>query len=197
MNKFYKVYDGLFPDSLTNLIEGIILDNQDLDGLELHPKWNFHKKLSNEEATDMGMGYTFVNDEGVNSIKNSFYFLNPLYYFLSKFDYQMLEVTMGRMWLQLPSNSEGSVVHYDRYTKEGEIPDPRGAILLYYVNDSDGDTVLYEDDKKTEIVRVTPKKGRCIFFSNLIPHKAGNPKQNPRAVINYNFYFLNPSLLKP
>ena len=59
---------------------------------------------------------------------------------------------------------------------------------IYYVNDSDGDTILFSDDGKEEIGRVTPKKGRLVYFNNGVPH-AGQPPSisKRRCVINFNF----------
>ena len=59
--------------------------------------------------------------------------------------------------------------------------------FLYYVNDSDGDTILYEDDKKTVLTRVSPKKNRLLLFSGDIPHCSSSPTKNlKRVVININ-----------
>ena len=66
--------------------------------------------------------------------------------------------------------------------------------LLYYVNDSDGETILYNqkfDGQKevvlTELARVSPKAGRAVLFDGLLYHSPTVPSKNYRAVINYTF----------
>ena len=85
-------------------------------------------------------------------------------------------------------------------------PDPRpdwahvdyvtpGYVLLIYVNDSEGDTIMYDQtftgEKITELterVRVTPKAGKAVLFDNFIYHAVATPVNNKfRQVINMNF----------
>ena len=63
--------------------------------------------------------------------------------------------------------------------------------IIYYVTDSDGDTLLFEDDKKTIVKRISPKKGRFLFFDGDIWHASTNPvKSMKRIVININLSVL-------
>ncbi len=72
-----------------------------------------------------------------------------------------------------------------------------GVVGLYYVNESDGDTVFFnekvqhpDDDYVTPTIRqrIAPKKGTMVFFHKGLLHAAGNPsKYARRIVINFNF----------
>jgi hypothetical protein len=101
-------------------------------------------------------------------------------------------------------------VHYERvvraklnltmpvpgYTKDSycgphtDFDDPH-LVLLYYINDSDGDTIFFEkpdDPFKDQLKiahRVTPKKGRCVLFDGSIYHTQAHPI-NTRVRLNLN-----------
>lgn len=74
--------------------------------------------------------------------------------------------------------------------------------LVYYVNDSEGDTVFYnlegnnediieylskkEYNRFTKLQSVSPKKGKVVVFDGLTPHHSTYPKNGNRFVINFN-----------
>ena len=58
-------------------------------------------------------------------------------------------------------------------------------VLLYYVNESDGETILYEDGKV--VAKVAPVRGRFLYFSGSDMHSASPPQNyDKRIAINYN-----------
>lgn len=66
-------------------------------------------------------------------------------------------------------------------------------VMLYYANDSDGDTVFFEtptdlENEEYKITRrVTPKKGRCVLFDGSMYHTQSNPiKNSVRMNMNIN-----------
>ena len=73
-------------------------------------------------------------------------------------------------------------------------------VVLYYVNDTDGDTFIF--DKKSDyqninlasvenqnelkvIKRVSPKKGRVLVFDGNRYHSSSGPTKDIRCIINF------------
>ena len=62
-----------------------------------------------------------------------------------------------------------------------------GITAIYYINDSDGDTLFFDSDMNI-VERITPQKGTLVYFNNQIFHAGQPPQNNPyRAVINFNW----------
>lgn len=78
------------------------------------------------------------------------------------------------------------------FTPHVDLPTPHWA-LIYYVNDSDGDTVIldktYPDwENATMLHSVSPKKGRAILFDGRHYHCGTSPAQHDvRIVLNFDF----------
>lgn len=67
-------------------------------------------------------------------------------------------------------------------------------VFLYYINDADGETILYNEkfDNNKEVVlteqaRIQPKAGRAILFDGQHYHSPLAPTSGYRAVINLTF----------
>jgi len=68
---------------------------------------------------------------------------------------------------------------------------PHYASILY-INDSDGDTVIYNETKFceqfTEKQRISPKKNRLVIFNGLYFHTGHSPnKHQNRIIVNSNY----------
>ena len=65
-------------------------------------------------------------------------------------------------------------------------------VVLYYVNDSDGDTYIFDKvlgditGELNVIQQVTQKKGRVLMFNGNRYHSSSGPTENVRCIINFN-----------
>ena len=95
-----------------------------------------------------------------------------------------MSIIKGRSFLQLPINFKGE----REDTPHVDIVDDH-FVILYYVCDSDGDTIIYNEqvksDRYTVQKRITPKQGRVVLFDGSYYHTAEQPLNNIRCVVNY------------
>ena len=111
-----------------------------------------------------------------------------------KIGFQYDKVHQGRSFFQLPLNNINKDILDPVHIDDENIPH---MVVLYYVKDSDGDTIIYNNhyekdkekplDNNLEIKKtVTPKKGRVVIFDGWFWHTAQQPSNDTRCVINYN-----------
>lgn len=55
--------------------------------------------------------------------------------------------------------------------------------LIYYVVDSDGDTVIYDYDKTTVNEMASPIKGNLVYFKSNMPHRPTPPRNHKRRLV--------------
>ena len=105
-----------------------------------------------------------------------------------KLEMNLIDIIQARLFITGPHKTK--LPHYKPHT---DLPLPHLA-LIYYVNDSDGDTVFFEDKtiennfKLVERQRVSPKKGRVVLFDGSHLHAGGYPTDVPRCIVNYNIH---------
>lgn len=56
--------------------------------------------------------------------------------------------------------------------------------LLYYINDNDGDTIIFKDSSYEIVERVTPKKGRAVIFPSNQLHCGTSPTTTTKVALN-------------
>ena len=170
---------------------------QDLLGLENIFPWHYSEDVTaagdfdSQHRPAMSHQYVQIDDDNDTSEIISVYhhLFTPL---LSKACQYLkipeTEVIQGRSFLQWPLvNIDTSVVdtpHID--LNEGE----EHIVVLYYVIDSDGDTIIYNERTEsfsyTEKQRVSPKQGRVVIFEGGQYHTAAQPTKGTRCIVNYN-----------
>ena len=168
----------------------------DLIGLENDFPWHYSEDVTGAGDFDsqhrpaMSHQYVSVDDDDISEISSVYHHLfTPL---LSKACQYLkipeTEVIQGRSFLQWPlANIDTSVVdlpHID--LDEGD----EHIVVLYYVVDSDGDTIIYnertESPSYTEKQRISPKQGRVVIFEGGQYHTEQQPTKGTRCIVNYN-----------
>ena len=186
-NKVF-VFDDIVNLETQNEIKDLMLNEA---------MWSFVSDVTNPKLNNQqrpGFAHWFVKDEIIRSdlhdkvlpiIKNSLKNLDV---------HGERRYLQGRSFLQLPLNIDNreklDVPHID-------IADFKHLVILYYVTDADGETVIYDNQFKEnekipnfedlkEKKRVMPKQGRVVCFDGFYWHTSQQPTIGPRCIINYN-----------
>jgi hypothetical protein len=186
-NEGFAIFDDFIPIDFQNSLEQHIL------GFNFpwfyyqytsdpNSNWFEKNKTLVDSYDSQQFVYVFFND-GVSS--NSDFFpniLKILNYCCLSYGLKDCKLIRAKANLMLQEKQRHSNNFCIPHTDGG---DPH-YVLLYYINDSDGDTFLFDNNMKI-IKRISPKKGRVLFFDGKIIHSSSHPIKNKnRAVININ-----------
>lgn len=149
---------------------------------------------TNDEKKYPGLYHVFVIDGNVNSDL----FIRPIRNMINKgsevVESEHRDIMFSRMFLTLPLheqfNATENKLHIDRVDSH--------LVVLYYVIDADGDTILTNikgdgieidygmclTDESNIKVRVTPKQGRVLIFDGMHYHGVTPPRNGIRSIIN-------------
>ena len=175
---FIETYDDFLPSNLTDNLESVFFNR---DGCDPVLNFEYQENLSLNDNTTLKGDVGFSNIfywEGVCKTE-TIYLLQPFYHFCFFKNINPLFILRARAFIQAPS---GKNIIQKPHTDV----DFSHWVFLYYVNDSDGDTIFYNEQKEI-IKRVAPKKGRVCFFDGNVYHSSSSPANFTRSVININF----------
>ena len=145
--------------------------------------WHYLEDVTHEIADETrnntpGFINLLVNDNGKQRSGKEHMFTAPLDEYLNRTNQKIVALHRMRLGFLLNNST------YDHNNKHVDYTFPH-KVALYYLNDSDGDTVLWDNEAVT---RVTPRKGRLCVFDGAIPHASSCPKEySTRIVLTYNF----------
>jgi len=176
MKDFIEIYDNILPKEISDGIEDLVLNKHSI------PLYYTHN-ITNPKESDLhmpGFGSNFYDPAHQKHEPYSYAFFEVVYRLGNHINFIIEEIIRGRIFIHLPSPNPGpDLIHTDQDTEH--------FVCLYYINDSEGDTIIFDKSEK-EIQRVTPKKGRIVFFDGLLKHCSTRPSSKTRAVLNFNFH---------
>lgn len=135
----------------------------------------------NDENYEFGFSHILYdkNKKSMSEYLNNFRIIEP--YLENHFNIKIKDIFRYRLGMNLKI-SNSPIVH-----EPHKDFDFNHLTFLYYLNDSDGPTVFYDDnlDKKIEIV---PEKNCGVLFDGTIFHSSSTPSKNiKRIALNLNF----------
>ena len=186
LDKIY-VFDNIIEKDYQNKIKNILVGEKRYND-EDFPWYYIDDVTASGEYENQKRG-AFVHDyvHYEYGIESDFHylFLDLIKASCSKLKIKEVDALQGRSFLQLPTNIKREDVdspHVDMQFKH--------FVMLYYVCDSDGDTIIYNEKMISEKgftvqKKVTPKQGRVVLFDGALYHTAQQPNNNIRCVVNY------------
>lgn len=189
-----KVFDNVLNDSYAALLEH---DCQRVISYNYYHKTVVNFNYNDPNIYDTGQFSTMIlsNDQG--EMPQGWY-MNRLYPLVTILEDNVLGCKikeLQRVKYNLISNNPGSPeFHYN--TPHPDSFEPGFISMVYYCNDSDGDTFLFNEfyDHECEMVipplsiseRVSPKRNRLVMFESNRYHASSYPRTSDyRSVINF------------
>ena len=186
------VFDDIIDLEYQEKIKNVLIGEETFNNYYF--PWYFTQDVTNQKDKNSqkrsALTHQYVISEDdtdtVGTIDSVFHdlFIPLLNKACNKVDKQNISIIKGRSFLQLPINYKGK----KEDTPHIDIVDSH-FVMLYYVCDSDGDTIIYNEQKKSDNYtvqkRITPKQGRVVLFDGNFYHTAEQPTDNVRCVVNY------------
>ena len=188
------VIDDIINTKYQEGIRGILLGDDNFKGRPF--PWFYTEDVTGAGEEDsqhraaLAHEYVFLDDDDTGRVISDFHsmFIPMLKEVMYRIGLKTEEtdILQGRSFLQLPRN----IQREDVDTPHIDIDDVKHLVALYYVCDSDGDTIIYNERVQSENYtikrRVTPKQGRIVVFDGSLYHTAEQPLHSTRCVVNYN-----------
>tara|TARA_Y100000289_G_C3913871_1_gene146257 strand:+ start:464 stop:1150 length:687 start_codon:yes stop_codon:yes gene_type:complete len=207
--KDIEVIDNIIPSQLADNFESRIIDKnfpwyliRDIQDYKLNDNQLTHRVVNDENTVNtLQLGHGVYNCEDVGAEINSGVYAETK----AICDYCCQKFQIRPQYLKQKLNLLGN----NSLLTEGKYNTPHidnqyfnSYSIIYYVNDSDGDTIIFNEtsDEKTKKrpekltikKRITPKKGRAVLFKGDYFHTSTNPTNyDKRVVLNVNCTDLN------
>ena len=181
------IFDDVIDLEYQNIIKEILLGDRQYKGYNF--PWYLTHDVTKPAKADSQLRPAFFHGyvDYPSELSSIFHdlFIRLIQNSCAKIDKKNVDAIQGRSFCQLPISSDKISVdtpHID--IKEDHF------VMLYYVCDSDGDTVIYNEKKISEKgltvqKKISPKQGRVVLFDGAYYHTAEQPNNNIRCIVNY------------
>ena len=193
MNNEVFVFDDIIDKDYQNKIKSILIGQTRYNDEDF--PWYYIDDITASGDYENQKRGAFVHDytnyeEGVTSAFH-YLFIDLIKKSCSKLKIKEVDVLQGRSFLQLPTN----IKREDVDSPHTDMP-YKHFVMLYYVCDSDGDTIIYNEKIISEKGltaqrKITPKQGRVVLFDGAYYHTAQQPNHNVRCIVNYDLVDLS------
>ena len=197
LDKDITVIDDFIDKEYQEKIKNILMGNDPFlwKNEEVNFDWYFISDVtdaySSRQQKRSALVHTFFEEgETINDDILNYLFLPMLKGVRERMKIKNMNVVQGRSFLQFPLSLKDKTPDTPHIDLDQGI---EHIVALYYVCDSDGDTIIYNEredqglESKLYTIKekVTPKQGRMVIFDGTLYHTAEQPKDNIRCVVNY------------
>ena len=177
-----RIYDHVLNEVDENFIESFVTNTDFPWYLQKQTISDGNRFKGDTRFVDFPWLFHLIHDNGIVNSTCSEIPVKIVDSLKDKFKITYKEIKQTRMNLMMKTEDKRvSPPHYD-------FKDDNIDTMIYYINDSDGNTVFYTDETATTIIQeVEPKKGRIVIFPSKTLHAGNRPKEHDiRIVINFN-----------
>lgn len=188
-----KVFDDLIPSEVSDRIEDLLLSHDFpwyLNSSVVDKNFGYNSYTKTGKSIDAPQ-FTHMMYSNYGGIQSQFYsIITPFIDLLGKRVGEDLKDSLVRAKANLLTRHSYPDDHYN--IPHVDLAGLKSKSLLYYVNSSDGDTFIFNESEGAKSLtvkeRVTPLKGRCLYFDSNLYHASSCPRIfDTRAVINFVF----------
>jgi len=182
------ILDDVISKEYQDYLETLLIDNPEM-------AWHLIKDLDHEvssvkRTSSVGLSIQAITD-GKEHGMLALIFKSLCYAMAEKLNIKVGGVLTARAFLQMPNNLSNTMSYHVDHLRPHKV-------LLYYVTESDGNTIILKQRypfsynkvsglKTGEVVQeITPKKGRVVLFDGSHFHASSVPTTDLRCVININ-----------
>lgn len=171
---FQYLYKMKIVNDAINISNFNLLQNKILS--EDFPWYFINNSAYNNSKDDITYSFHHTLLLNYKITSNHFDFINSIALQL-KDKFKLTEYNIFRLRLGLTVSYGKKIInnpHIDVNNREHKV-------ILFYINDSDGDTYFYKNNKI--IKSISPEKNKAILFDGNIYHSSSKPEKNLRRIV--------------